>query len=226
MHDIPPPPPTSYMEQVISPETAAAIKKQALYNMSLCDGWCSDQKGAFLVDLVLKVRPQTVVEIGVWGGKSLIPMASALKGLGQGTAYGIDPWDNQASVEEMEEQANLAYWSWADHKLVKGKLVGKIRQFSLDYYVELIQSTSADADPILDIDILHVDGNHSDKTSYFDVTKWVPYVKSGGWIVFDDMTWYEKGTFTTARAVNWLDTNCIKFVEFTDACKWGVWVKP
>jgi hypothetical protein len=62
--------------------------------------------------------------------------------------------------------------------------------------------------------------------SYLDVTKWAPLVKSGGYIILDDMTWCEKGVFTTARACEWLDANCMKFTEFTDTCKWGVWVKP
>ena len=218
--------PSSHMEQIIDQEKAAAIKNCALRNMSLCDGWCSDQKGAFLIDLVLKTKPQVIVEIGVWGGKSFVPMASALQGLGQGIAYGIDPWDNQASIEAVTEPANLDYWGWVDHKLVKGRLIGKIKQFCLENYIELIQKTSEDTDPISDIDLLHIDGNHSDKTSYFDVTKWVPYVRSGGWIIFDDMTWHESGAFTTARAVEWLNANCIKFAEFTDACTWGVWFKP
>jgi len=62
-------------------------------------------------------------------------------------------------------------------------------------------------------------------TSYLDVTKWVPLVKSGGWIIFDDITWYENGQFTNARAVDWLNAHCKKFAEFQDNCVWGIWVK-
>jgi hypothetical protein len=96
----------------------------------------------------------------------------------------------------------------------------------LEHQIKLIRGTSLEVQPIFDIDILHIDGNHSDVTSYIDVTKWVPLVKSGGWIIFDDMTWYENGKFTNARAVEWLDTHCKKIAEFQDNCVWGVWVKP
>jgi hypothetical protein len=106
-------------------------------------------------------------------------------------------------------------------------LVAKIDQFGLRDQVILVKNTSEDAAIIPKIDVLHIDGNHSKKTSLLDVTKWVPLMNSGGWIIFDDMTWCEKGTFTTASAVEWLDQHCIKVAQFTDIyCTWGIWVKP
>jgi hypothetical protein len=75
--------------------------------------------------------------------------------------------------------------------------------------------------------MLHIDGNHSDETSYIDVTKWVPFVKQGGLIIYDDITWSENGvTASQARAVAWLDEHCIKLAEFSDVCVWGIWLKP
>ena len=122
--------------------------------------------------------------------------------------------------------SNLEYWSTIDLQAIKQGLMVKIQQFNLGSEIILIESTSADADPIHDIDILHIDGNHSDGTSYFDVTKWAPLVKSGGWIILDDMTWYENGIFTTARAAEWLNTHCKKLAEFKDDSIWGIWIKP
>jgi predicted O-methyltransferase YrrM len=168
------------------------------------------------------------VEIGVWGGKSLIPMACALKALGsEGTVFGIDPWDNLASIEETMEEANRDFWNYASHDIIFRSLVAKINQFELNKEIILIKNTSEDAPIIPSIDVLHIDGNHSQKKSYLDVTKWVPLMNSGGWIIFDDMTWCEKGVYTTARAVEWLDQHCIKVAQFTDIyCTWGIWVKP
>lgn len=203
------------------------VKRQAFEWMAQLEGWCSDIKATTLVDLVLKVRPSVVVEIGVWGGKSLVPMACALKANGEGTIFGIDPWSSFASVDEVKEEANRNFWARADHDLILRGLVYKIDQFGLNDQVVLIKSTSEDAPIIADIDILHIDGNHSEKASYTDVTKWVPLMKSGGWIIFDDMTWFENGTFTTAKAVKWLDENCTKIAQFKDIyCVWGIWVKP
>ena len=203
------------------------VKRQAFDWMSQLEGWCSDVKATTLVDLVLKAKPNIIVEIGVWGGKSLVPMACALQANGKGTIFGIDPWDSNASIEETMEDANRTFWSYANHDAIFRGLVQKIDQFGLHDHVILIKSTSEDASLIPGIDMLHIDGNHSEKTSYSDVLKWVPLMNSGGWIIFDDMTWTEKGINTTARAVEWLDQHCVKIAQFSDIyCVWGIWVKP
>lgn len=202
------------------------IQTQALYYMKQAEGWCSEEKASILVDLIIKTRPEIVVEIGVWGGKSLIPMAYALKANEKGKIYGIDPWDNFASIEGVTNPDNIAFWSYVDHKAVLNHLNNQIQAFEFQDQIELIEKKSEDAEPIQNIDILHVDGNHSSDASFFDVQKWVPLVKSGGWIIFDDMTWFENGVYTTAKAVEWLEEHCIKLGEFSDCCVWGIWVKP
>lgn len=205
---------------------ATFLKARVLEWMAQLHGWCSPEKGHFLIDVVLKTRPQTVVEIGVWGGKSLIPMASALKENGEGIVFGIDPWDSKESVQWITEDANRHFWECANHEWVFQHLNQKIDEFALRDRIVLIKSTSEAAEPISGIDLLHIDGNHSQHTSYLDVVKWVPLVRPGGWILFDDMTWYENGVYTTAKASEWLDANCHKLAEFTDICTWGVWIKP
>lgn len=219
--------PASHYEYVVDQQTAEALKKQAFSYMSQLHGWCSQEKAAILIDLVLKYKPETIVEIGVWGGKSLVPMACALKANNKGKIYGIDPWSSQASLQGLINEENKGFWSWVDHEGVMRGLIDKIDEFELGAYIDLIKATSLAADPIPDIDILHIDGNHSDETSYIDATKWVPLVKNGGLIIFDDITWTENGVDpSTARAIAWLNERCIKIAEFSDICVWGIWLKP
>jgi predicted O-methyltransferase YrrM len=71
------------------------------------------------------------------------------------------------------------------------------------------------------IDMIHIDGNHSEMTSLEDVKRWVPQVKSGGVVVFDDVN-----LNTTNKAVEWLDKNCIRFQEFEGDNIWAIWIKP
>ena len=76
---------------------------------------------------------------------------------------------------------------------------------------------------------MHIDGNHSEEASYADVAKWVPLVNSGGWIVFDDVTWHNRlGVYTTKKAVEWLDRNCMRLAQFHDTgeTEWVLWIKP
>jgi predicted O-methyltransferase YrrM len=221
---------TNYEENLPTPHPfqieANLVKTEVLGYMMQLHGWCAPEKACFLIDLVLKTKPKKVVEIGVWGGKSFLPMAQALRQNNEGIAYGIDPWESSESVQWVNEPVNRHFWEYADHNLVYQHLNQKIAEHGLRNQTILIKSTSEDAPIISDIDILHIDGNHSEHASYIDVTKWVPLVRSGGWIIFDDMRWFENGVFTTAKASDWLDANCHKIAEFTDICTWGVWVKP
>lgn len=196
-----------------------ALKQTAIRSMTELEGWCSKEKAEVLIDYINLLHPTTVVEIGVFGGKSLVPMAYALKHLGHGKIYGIDPWSSIESAEGMDG-VNKEYWSQVNHTAIYEGLVRKIAKFGLNDYIQLIKKTSEEAEAIEEIDLLHIDGNHSEKTSLIDVTKWVPFVRSGGLIIFDDVNWH-----TTGLAVQWLDENCDKLTEFRGDNIWGVWVK-
>lgn len=220
--------PESHFEYVVDQRYATIGNKTKAYRcMDLVEGWCSHQKASILIDLILSSGAKTIVEIGVWGGKSLLPMAYTLREIGQnGKIYGIDPWDNQASIEGITHESNIAFWNYVDHEDVLRKLENVVEAERLCDTVTLIRATSSAAPPINDIDILHIDGNHSDVTSYIDVTKWVPLVKKGGWIVFDDMNWFENGMVTTRRAIDYLNEHCHKIAEINESCLWGIWYKP
>jgi len=195
------------------------VKQNAFKYMSQLEGWCSCNKAAILMDLTFMLEPKTVVEIGVFGGKSLIPMAAALKSVGTGKIFGIDPWDAQESAAGMDG-ANLDWWSHVDHEKIYQGLKAKIGEFGLEGHIALVRSTSELAPEIPEIDILHIDGNHSEKAAYLDVNKWVPFVKRGGLIIFDDVTWG-----TNRSAVEWLDEHCVKIVEYHEYNDWGIWIK-
>jgi GR25 family glycosyltransferase involved in LPS biosynthesis len=215
----------SYVEYITSfdAEETFQIKQNVFSMMHHLEGWCSYEKASILVDLVFKTQPDTIVEIGVFGGKSLIPMAYALKVLGKGKAYGVDPWDGKESIQGMMSPIDREWWGNLDHLEIMHGLVEKIKEFELQEYIYLIPNTSSKAQSIEDIDILHIDGNHAEEICYHDVLKWVPLVKEGGWIIFNDIAWNENGQYTTARAVEWLNTHCIKFAEFNKS--WGIWIK-
>lgn len=193
-------------------------KTDAFAMMDQLEGWCSKLKASMLMDLIFTYKPKVVVEVGVFGGKSFIPMAQAL-GLTGGMIYGIDPWKNAESAVGMEDE-NFEYWEKLDHEMILNGFLKKINEFKLENQISIIRATSADAEPIQNIDLIHIDGNHSEETSYFDVLKWVPLVRSGGIIIFDDLDWD-----TTQKAVAWLDENCTRITQVQDINIWGIWVK-
>jgi len=214
----------SHYETIVFKEDMASITQQAklvsFIYMDQLEGWCTKNKAGIMIDLVFMLRPKTIVEIGVWGGKSLIPMAYALQLLGNGKVYGIDPWDALESIQGMEG-VNYDWWSKVDHQMILYGLVEKISKFRLNEQIHLVKATSKNAQPIPNIDMLHIDGNHSENAAMIDVNKWVPLVRKGGIIVFDDVTWT-----TNEKAVEWLDENCIRIAVYQETNDWGIWLKP
>lgn len=223
-----PPVAVSHFEQLIfTSDREVNIKQVALSYMQQLDGWCSDAKASFLINTILKNQPEVVVEIGVFGGKSLVPMAYALKMNQKGKIYGIDPWETFHSLAYMSDESNRTYWQNIDHSEIMQKLVQKISQFDLQNQILLIKKSSQEAEPINSIDLLHIDGNHSEEASYLDITKWVPLVKKGGWIILDDLNWNENGVYTQTKSIDYLNTNCTKIIESHNSIdgSWGVWMK-
>ena len=220
--------PESHYEYIVDTrEAIVGNKRLAIQVMDqISDGWCTHKKASILIDIILAMKPKVIVEIGVWGGKSLVPMAFTLKMCEKGKIYGIDPWSNLASAEGVMHEGSRTFWMTVDHEDIMKKLIDHIERLQLEDQIELIRATSLDAPPISNIDLLHIDGNHSDETSYIDVTKWVPLVRSGGFIIFDDMNWTENGMSTTRRAIEYLNQHCHKLAEIDDVCLWGIWHKP
>lgn len=239
MVDLPDVKPAQHFEHVIQidrRQPTITTKQEAFQLMDQLDGWCSKHKASILIDLVnsqLKNKPTNktikIVEIGVYGGKSLVPMAYALKKAdpnGIAHVYGIDPWANEESLQGVSNESNRAYWAWIDHSAIMNKLIYHINLFNLNDQIKLIRQSSKEATPIEEIDILHIDGNHSDEASYQDVTKWAPLVAKGGWIILDDITWHEENKFTQTRSIEWLNNHCLKMAEFRDEINvWGIWAK-
>lgn len=200
--------------------TQKEIKKTVYKVMTQLDGWCSQTKAMVLMDIIFNHQPQVVVEIGIFGGKSFIPMAYAMKhGGNDGVVYGIDPWEKSESVIGFQD-ANYEWWSKVDHEKVYTKFTSKIKQLRLADVVHILRTSSKDAPCIYNIDVIHIDGNHSEESALFDVQKWVPLVRRGGIIIFDDIDWP-----CTYKATQWLDANCYRVTTFQENNIWGIWVK-
>lgn len=169
------------------------------------EGWMTPERGVELAELILEHKPETVVEIGVFGGRSLICQALALKELGRGKIYGIDPWKVEAALEG-EGEANREWWSRnCDlHQIHKGAME-TIWRLGLEEYAIIIRAKSQHCAMLFagGIDLLGIDGNHSEIASTRDVKLYLPQVQEGGLVAFDDADWP-----TTQAALKLLDAQC------------------
>jgi predicted O-methyltransferase YrrM len=162
-------------------------------------GWCSREKALIMTRTILQERPRVCVEIGVFGGGSLVPCAAALRYNGAGVIYGIEAWSQSIAVEHPTNNVNDEWWSKVDFSRIKQEFYRFIAVTNLTHQVRIIEAPSARASVLLDqIDFLHIDGSHSMFSAAEDVILYVPKVRSGGIVVFDDFNWQSTAT---ARAL-------------------------
>jgi predicted O-methyltransferase YrrM len=153
-------------------------------------GWCNLEKAQTLASAVLALRPSLVVEIGVWAGRSLVPMALALKRLGKGKLIGIDPWRLESSVQGITGE-NLEWWKKVDHEMIFGEFTKWMTETGIGPFVEIHRCRSDEFNklgPNL-IDLLNIDGNHGEEASVYDVRNFASQVRVGGLLFFDDIEW-------------------------------------
>ncbi len=152
-------------------------------------GWCSFEKSKVMAEAVAEIKPFVCVEIGVFGGRSLMAMAMALKKLGSGVVYGIDPWENNQAEYGLEGE-ELNWWHGQNLTDIYKTCCETITQLELWPHVRILCAPSQKISNIFSvIDLLHIDGNHCQDSALRDVTNYLPYVRSGGLVFMDDVDW-------------------------------------
>jgi len=184
------------------------------------EGWCSPTKAQKLYNYIIERKPELCLEIGVFGGSSLIPQALALSENNNGLIVGIDPWSNDVAIEGMENDNNKEWWHKVDMAYILNSLNQFIEKFKLQSYVDLIKDKAENIyDNFKDnsIDIIHIDGNHSEESAFKDAFYYLPKVKDNGIIFFDDIHWSEKpGQISTKKAHDFLLKHCEKIEQEED----------
>lgn len=159
------------------------------------EGWCTREKALTLIDLTLELKPKICVDIGVFGGSSVFPVAATLKFLGSGIVIGIDPWDRLECIKYLDpskDEAHFKWWAQVDLNYVYDSYMRALKRFGLDNYCLTMKTTSEKAVLAIDhIDLLHIDGNHSEDCFTNDAKAYLPKVQSGGYILLNDSLWEE-----------------------------------
>ena len=151
------------------------------------DGWCTTEKALTLAGLVMAHKPKLCVEIGTYSGRSFIPIVWGLMQTKSGKAIGIDPYDSKISSEQ-EFPGNSEWWAKLDHALIERKFHAFLKAYCQPEYYEVVKKTSDEYTPPPLIDVLHVDGGHTD-VAIRDAKRYGANVRLGGFIVLDDIQW-------------------------------------
>lgn len=151
------------------------------------NGWCSPSKAGDLASLVVAMGGGTVVEIGLWGGRSFIPMALAVAYCGKGRAVGIDSFEGAAAAEG-EDEIHAEWWKRVPFERIEEIFLENLAESGAQEFCEIIKRRSDDVEPPHDITVLHVDGQHQER-AISDVSRFAPNVVLGGYAVLDDVNW-------------------------------------
>ena len=182
----------------------------AVVNYESVEGWCTREKAIKMMEFISE-NADISVELGVWGGRSLLPIAMKCKGY----VYGIDAWTADASLEGKNDVANDEWWSKMDYNKIYNYANTLMQQYHCDN-VKLLRMKSIEAVKFFEnesIDFLHQDSNHSEETSCMEVELYHSKVKRSGIWCFDDTDWpttqkaqeliISKGYTEVYNAVSW-----------------------
>ena len=165
---------------------------ERLKNIANLEGWCGYQKAKHLAQLILDRRPEVIVEIGVFGGKSLSAMAMACQHIYNGHCTGIDPWTKAAALEGDVGPDHSEWWAKLDLEQIRKTCLSNIRQLGLEDFITIQRNHDSEVLSNFEdqsIDLIHEDSNHSLQVSVRTCRDWVPKLKIGGLFIMDDSSW-------------------------------------
>lgn len=176
-------------------------------------GWFSEAQRRWYQEQAKKIINGTIVEVGVFGGLSLLSIVEICK-VNETKLIGIDPWELLESSNEQKIPTDI----W--HPILKEcrtNLETIISELKYDN-VTLKQAFSPDvANNFNDesLDLIFIDGDHSTESVYNDLRGWFPKLKRNKLIAGHDFGWktVQAGIKKFSEEFN---------IEFSDT-KVGIW---
>ena len=161
-------------------------------------GGCSLGKAYLLALLIHRYSLKTTIDIGVYRGRSLFPQALAHARFTNGVVYGVDPWD-AAEAKELDLSEELRarvdeFIEQTDFEKIYQQVILLRQRLHYEGHCSILRKTSADAARYFETQgalfgLIHIDGNHDTNIVKKDVQLYLPLLKSGGFVVLDDVSW-------------------------------------
>lgn len=164
-------------------------------------GWFTPEQKKWYHNLVTSIKNGIIVEIGVYGGASLLSIASTCK-VNRNQIYAIDLWD-QLKVcggKELAPEDPILL----TQKTNKSKLERLITKEQLNF-IHLMQTSSTIASKKFtpgSVDLVFIDGEHTFEAVKQDIDNWWKKVKAGGVLAGHDYLYGGKSGKDVSLAVN------------------------
>ncbi len=168
----------------------------------------------FGYDLVATLQPRVVVELGVDRGESFFAFCqSAIENKTGTRCFGVDTWrgDQHAGGYDDTTFAQVSAYNRANYESFSTLI-----RASFDEALEQFEPES--------IDLLHIDGLHTENAVRHDIESWMPKVRPGGIILLHDIDVRSKD-FGVWKV--WEDVQSDgRSWTFHDGPGLGIWQKP
>lgn len=131
----------------------------------------------FAYDLVAALKPRVLVELGVDRGESYFAFCQSAAENKTGTrCFGVDTWRGDQHAGSYDE---TTFAQVSAHNRTNYEAFSTLIRASFEDALEKFETDS--------IDLLHVDGLHTESASRHDIDSWMPKVRPGGIILLHDV---------------------------------------
>lgn len=181
------------------------IEKAIVEYIPNMQGWSEPARCCEMAECILETKAQICLDVGVFAGRSTIAMGFAARQLNTSMVYGIDPWDNRLAEENDDRKEGIEWWkNKVDLEDIHRQAMKAVWDHHLEPWVTIIRAKSEHVYKLFPVlEFLNVDGGHSEATSCRDVELYLPRLKSGCYLMFDDCGWP-----STQKALKMVEEQC------------------
>lgn len=169
------------------------------------EGWTVAERACEMASRILETKAKVCIDIGVFAARSTIAMGFAARELGNSMVYGIDPWKIETAIEGDNVEQNARWWKENSNlEEMHRQSMRSIWSHRLDQWVTIIRAPSQFVHQLFpSIDFLNIDGCHTEIASCRDVELYLPKLRAGHFLTFDDTDWD-----STKKAVSMIEEHC------------------
>jgi len=162
--------------------------------MQSINGWCSPEKAVLMMDLIKTKQLKRCLEIGVFGGKSLFPIAKALKYNKKGVVYAVDSWDSSLALQGMNlNSPEYGWWALIDFNDLHEQTLNLLARHKLKGYCKILKKPAEEVLQLFkeaSFDFIHLDASHMEDIAFGHVTTYFEKLKTGGYFLLTDPNWH------------------------------------
>jgi hypothetical protein len=168
----------------------------------------------FAYDLVAQLRPETLVELGTDRGESYFAFCQSAKENKMAVrCHAIDHWRGDGHAGSYDDST---YEDVVTHNSGNYAAFSTLIRSSFDEAIDRFEAES--------IDLLHIDGHHTEKDARHDVESWLPKLRRGGILLLHDVMVHERD-FGVWKV--WLELEKAgRSFAFSSSPGLGVWENP